>query len=300
MKDRRSLLARLGDRLRDTGPRLGRDPTMYDPVAVMDTFHHLRRWIGPDRYLDARAFGWDNLPDDPVMLVGNHSGGTSVVDMWSLLAAWTLRFGTDRPLYVLGHELLFATDRTARYFAERGILRAGRHSAENVIEHGADVLIAPGGERDVWRPWSKRWKVQMAGRTGYARLALRTNRTIVPVAGAGAHHTLLVLTDGRRFAKAVGLPNVARAEVWPIHVSAPWGLAMGPVPHIPVPRRVHFRFGAPIPPDEQADCDDPEAVSTLDRAVRTALQQELSALEASWKDNRRGIRKTVRDVLRPR
>jgi 1-acyl-sn-glycerol-3-phosphate acyltransferase len=300
MKDRRSLLARLGDRLRQTGPELGRDPTVFRPEAIERTLERSARWIGPDRYLDARATGWANIPDEPVLLVGNHSGGTSVPDMWSLLTTWYLHYGTERPLYVLGHELLFATDRLARYMAERGILRAGRQSAENVIAHGGDVLIAPGGERDVWRPWSQRWEVEMAGRTGYARLALESNRPIIPVAGAGAHHTLVVLTDGRKLAQALGLPRAARAEVWPIHISAPWGLALGPLPHIPVPRRVHFRFAPPITPDAPSGPDDPEAVEALDRAVRTALQDELSALQASWTDNRRGIRQTVRHVVRPR
>ena len=42
----------------------------------------------------------------------------------------------------------------------------------------------PGGDRDTWRPYSKRYDVCFAGRKGYARLAIKAGVPIVPIANA--------------------------------------------------------------------------------------------------------------------
>lgn len=253
--------------------------------------------MGPHRYFDTGAAGWEQLPDHQVLLVCNHSGGSTMVDLWGLAALWYAHFGTTRPLFVLGHELLFATEALARYFAQRGVLRASAATAERVLDAGYDLLIAPGGERDVWRPWKERWQVQFAGRTGYARLAARGGLPIVPVAGAGGHHTLVVLSDGHRLARILGLPNAARAEIWPLHLSLPWGLAFGPWPHLPVPRRLRYRFGPVIEGVDPALAGDEAAISALDRRVREGLQAELDALRRGWKGSGRGVRRTLKDML---
>lgn len=296
MADRRSRLKRWADQVRSQ-PRSASDPEVFDPESIDRTVAATDRWIGPDRYLDTVVTGWEHLPDTPALLVANHSGGTTVPDVWCLLTAWYQHFGSDRPLFTLGHELLFATDATTRFFTRRGVLRASHGSAEKVIEAGGDLLVMPGGERDVWRPWKQRWKVQFVGRTGYARLAMQHGLPIVPVAGAGAHHTLMVLSDGHRLAKALGLPSVARAEVLPLYLSVPWGLSFGPWPHLPVPHRMRFRIGPKIVP--HGEPDDPEAVARLDAAVRAALQLELDAIRERWPESRRSVRRMMRHVLRP-
>lgn len=294
MDDRRSTLSRWADRRHAGNRPWGRDPEAFRPACVLETLVQSGRLFGPHRWFDLRTDGWTHVPDRPVLLVANHSGGTTVPDVWGLLASWYAHFGVERPLYVLGHELLFTTDATARFFAQRGVLRASREAAEEVVARGADLLVTPGGERDVWRRWTERWTVKFAGRTGYAQLALAHGLPVVPVAGAGAHHTLLVLADGHRLARAVGLNRAARAEIWPLHLSVPWGLAFGPWPHVPVPQRLWFRVAEPIP--AVGAPGDPVAVAALDIAVRASLQRELDALKQGWKAGRRGVREVVRDV----
>jgi hypothetical protein len=103
----------------------------------------------------------------------------------------------------------------------------------------------------------------------------------VPVANAGAHETLVVLTDGRPVARALRLPELARAEIFPIHLSLPWGLAVGPWPHLPTPARLRYRIGPPIlPPAGLAPGADPpeELVQAVDAEVRAAVQRLLDEL----------------------
>src|SRR5690606_32637203 len=135
----------------------------------------------------------------------------------------------------------------------------------------------PGGDLDVWRPARHRYRCDFGGRTGYARTALELGLPVVPVAHAGAHSTLHVLTDGRDFARLVQLHRIFRAEIWPVHLSIPWGLALGPLPHVPPPAHLDYEVGAPIPP---LGPPTPDNVARLDARVRAEVQRLLLELRA--------------------
>lgn len=253
----------------------GAAPLDYDPAAVAETLRRAGRLFGRRRYFGLEARGLGQVPPSPVLLVSNHSGGTSIPDVWGLLAVWYRHFGVERPLHVLAHEIILGTAATARYFGRRGVLAAEPEIARAVLtEHRRDLLLMPGGDLDTWRPHRDRYRVCFGGRLGYARLALEAGVPIVPVAGAGAHDTLYVLSRGERLAKAMGLHAIARAQVWPVHLSLPWGLAVGPWPHLPLPVRLRYRFGAALAPGPT------ETAEALDRRVRAAVQTLLDQLEA--------------------
>jgi hypothetical protein len=181
----------------------------------------------------------------------------------------------------MAHEFVMATKATARFFSSRGVLRAGRGVASDVLTNWRrDLLVMPGGDVDTWRPYRDRYKVRFDGRTGYARTAIKAGVPIVPVGHAGAHSTLYVVSDGRRLAEILGIKKLARANVWPIHFSLPWGLTVGPWPHIPVPARLRYRVGHPIAPPPLAEGEEPsdDDVLDFDASVRGAVQGLLDGL----------------------
>jgi 1-acyl-sn-glycerol-3-phosphate acyltransferase len=217
------------------------------------------------------------------MVVSNHSGGTSIPDVWGFMFAWYAHFGFARPIHPLAHEIILSTRLSGRYFSQRGVLRADKKLALEVLrDWRRDLMVMPGGDLDTWRPYSKRYEVRFGGRVGYARTALRACVPIVPVANAGAHQTLIVLTDGQRIARALRLPELFRASIFPIHLSLPWGLGIGPWPHLPTPVRLRYRIGKPIsPPDGWKAGDEPsdELVAEHDRKCREAVQGLLDELK---------------------
>jgi 1-acyl-sn-glycerol-3-phosphate acyltransferase len=234
------------------------DPGAYDPEYVAQVLRFAGKFFGPGRYFDLDARGIEHVPRKPVMVVSNHSGGTSIPDVWGFAYAWYARFGTERPIHPLAHEMILSTKTTARFFGRLGVLRAARGVAYDVLRAwGRDLLVMPGGDRDTWRPYRDRYKVQFGGRTGYALTAIRAGVPIVPVANAGAHSTLYVLTDGA-------------------------GLAIGPWPHLPIPARMRYRFGAPIAVPRVPDGAEPtdEMVQDVDATVRAAVQGLLDDLRA--------------------
>lgn len=257
------------------------DPGAFDPAAVHQVLRFASRFIGPGRYFELDARGMEHVPQKPVMVVSNHSGGTSIPDVWGFGFAWYRRFGVERIIHPLAHEMVLSTRPTARFFGRIGVLRAGRGVAGDVLTRwGRDLLVMPGGDVDTWRPYKDRWKVQFGGRTGYARTAIMAGVPIVPVANAGAHETLMVLTDGRGLARKIRLHELTRANVFPISLSFPWGLTIGPWPHLPLPAKLRYRFGAPIAPPPLPRGEEPtvEMVNAMDAAVRAAVQALLDDL----------------------
>jgi 1-acyl-sn-glycerol-3-phosphate acyltransferase len=258
------------------------DPGAYDPDAVVKVLKFASRFYGPGRYFDLDVHGIEHVPVAPAMVVSNHSGGTSIPDVWGFAFAWYRRFGTSRPIHPMAHEVILSTRPTARFFGRLGVLRAGRGVARDVLSHWKrDLLVMPGGDLDTWRPWKQRYQVQFGGRTGYARTAIMAGVPIVPVANAGAHETLYVFTDGRELARKLRLQALTRANVFPISLSFPWGLTIGPWPHLPIPGRLRYRFGAAITLPALAPGEEPDdgLVLDVDATVRAAVQGLLDDLK---------------------
>ncbi len=296
---RKGVMARM--LLGDVENTWGTRPSDYDADYVTRNLPLLDRWFGDRGWLGTEFAGWEHFPDAPVMLIGNHSGGTITPDVYGLTAGWYRHFGSSRPIHSMSHEMVFAIPKLAHVAAQMGVLRAHPERGRRVLtEFQRDLLVMPGGDVDVWRPYRDRYKVTFAGRKGYARLAIETGVPIVPMAQAGAHSTLVVLSDGKSIAHALGLHERFRSDVFPIHLSLPFGLNIGPWPHLPLPVTLRYRFGEAIYPE--ATEATPAAIDALDDRVQAAVQRELDVLQRQARPLggriRRGLRRVAGQVFR--
>jgi 1-acyl-sn-glycerol-3-phosphate acyltransferase len=256
--------------------RWGTDPDAYDPDAVQRALDKIGWLFGPpEAWFPTQVSGFENVPDEPCLIVANHSGGTVIPDAWGFVASWYRHFGTRRPLTVLGHDMVFALEATGRPLSKLGVVRADPAIARQMLQQ-RDVFVMPGGDLETWRPWKDRYRVCFNGRSGYARLAAEVGAPVLPVAHAGAHDTLVVLTDGRAIARKLGFQKLFRASIFPVHLSFPWGLGVGPWPHLPPPTTLRYRLGAPCRPQGR----EPAAVAALDAEVQAAIQADLDRLRA--------------------
>ena len=116
-----------------------------------------------------------------------------------------------------------------------------------MLSSGAVLLVYPGGDIEVHRPSSDRFKVDFDGRKGFLQLALDENVPLVPVVSVGGQETALFLSRGEWLAKFLGLDRLARLKVLPISLALPWGVNVGDfLGHIPLPAKITVDVLEPI------------------------------------------------------
>jgi 1-acyl-sn-glycerol-3-phosphate acyltransferase len=223
--------------------------------------------------------GWEKLPPPPVLLIGIHSGAPFVWDAWTVGIQWWRRFGDERPLHGTAHDALMAAPVIGDYFRRMGVLPAAPDSIATALAAGRDVALWPGGEVDSLRKWTDRDKAILAGRTGFVKMAIRTGVPIVPVSTVGGPDSMPVLLTGRRLAKALRLDEVARLKMFPIALSAPWGVAPAVLPELPLPTKIRTAFQDPVEvdPDPERAGDDAYVQAKYDE-VQSSIQRGMETL----------------------
>ncbi len=129
--------------------------------------------------------GLDGFPSGGVLIVSNHSGGPLAIDVPILWVDFFEKFGYDRPLYFLAHDLLFRGP-TAGILMRMGMIRASRDNAKKTLRSGAVVIVFPGGDYDALRPTSQQNIIDFHGRMGYVTTAIEAAcRSFPPCRSAG-------------------------------------------------------------------------------------------------------------------
>lgn len=222
-----------------------------DP-QVIRSLMSVWQWLY-DHYFRVETSGWQHIPPQgQVLLIGSHNGGLAAPDMFMMMHDWFRRFGVDRPAYGLMHPRVWeVAPPLADLAVKAGALVAHPKMAIAALRQGASLLIYPGGAEDAFRPYTLRHKIHFAGRKAFIRIALREKVTIVPVISYGAHDTLIVLADLYKQLQQLhewGMPWLFGIDpvVFPIYLGFPWGLAIGPLPHIPLPVKLYTHVCQPI------------------------------------------------------
>ncbi|MFW5739971.1 MAG: lysophospholipid acyltransferase family protein [Myxococcota bacterium] len=183
--------------------------------------------------------GIERIPDGPGLYVGNHNGGIMTFDSFTLFAEIYRQRGLSDVPYGLGHEVAIALPVFREIVIPLGAIRASHETAHAAFLAGHKVLVYPGSDYDAFRPYRDRNRIVFGPRRGYVRLALRERVPIIPIVTAGAHEVLYILSDGRTLARWLPLAKLIRAKAWPIALTFPWGLTIGPPPPY-IPRRSQF------------------------------------------------------------
>ena len=223
--------------------------------------------------------GWENLPRPPALLIGIHSGAPFVWDAWTVGVQWWRRFGADRPLHGTAHDALMAIPLIGRYFRAMGVLPAAPDSIAAALAEGRDVALWPGGEVDSLRPWSQRDRANLAGRTGFVKMAIRTGVPIVPIATVGGADAMPVLIRGDELSRTLRLDKVFRLKVFPLAISLPWGIAPAALPQFPLPAKIRTRLMPVVELDHDPNrANDGEYVERKYREVQDSIQAGMDAL----------------------
>lgn len=203
-------------------------------------------------YFRVQTDGWENIPSEKVMLVGSHNGGLAAPDMLMMAYDWFCHFGTERLIYALMDSKAWQfLPGLARLATQVGAIQSHPHLAIAALHRNASILIYPGGIKDLFRPFSLRNSIYFGKNRGFIKLALQEEIPIIPLISYGAHSTLFVLADiypqlQKLHQQGWPWPWGIDPEVFPIYLGLPWGLAIGPLPNIPLPIKLYTRVCRPI------------------------------------------------------
>lgn len=251
-----------------------------DPALIEQAFRLLARPL--ERYFRARVRGLERIPPGAGLYVGNHSSAMLTPDSFLFGAALYRRFGLRECPFGLAHEIAIRLPIIHQIVIPLGAVRASHENAHRLFERGHKVLVYPGGDVDSMRPFRDRNRVVFGGRRGYLRLALRERVPIIPVVSAGAHGTLIILDDLRPLANLLGLGRVLRAKVWPLALSVPWGLTLGPpIVYLPLPVKIWIEVLEPIrfERDGEEAAADERYVERCAERVEATMQAALERLD---------------------
>lgn len=235
-----------------------------------------------------RVTGIERIPEGPVLFVGNHSGGLATPDTFLFFHALYRARGLDAVPHGLAHEFVLKLPIFNEILAPLGAVRACHENALRLFAAGRSAFVYPGGDVDSMRPYARRNEVVFGNRRGFIRLALEAGVPIVPVAAAGAHGVFVVLSDLRGVAHRLGADRLFRLKVWPLTLSVPFGLSLGPVfPFVPWPSPVCVEAGHPI----YFDRTGPEAIAddAYVAACAARVQGELQVMLTRLADERRAL-----------
>jgi 1-acyl-sn-glycerol-3-phosphate acyltransferase len=256
-----------------------------DPQVIKQAYRLLHRPL--ERYFRAEVRGLDRIPAGAGLYVGNHSGGIITPDSFLFGCALYRERGLEYLPYGLGHEVAIRAPVAHQIILPLGAVRASHENARRLFQADKKVIVYPGGDLDDMRPFCHRERVVFGGRRGYIRLALRSGVPVIPVVSAGGHETFLVLDDGRWLARWMRADKLLRSKVWPIILSMPWGITVGPLPfYLPFPSWVLMEVLPPITFERhgEAAANDAAYVKQCATRVESAMQ---GALERLYAERRR-------------
>src|SRR6266516_3963746 len=165
-----------------------------DPDYIRESLPRL--WLAASLYFRGEVRGLGNIPEEgPVLLVGNHSGGTLTPDTGVFTLAVHAYFGVERRFYQLAHNLVLSMPGLG-FLRKYGTVAASPENADKALASGAALLVYPGGDYEVHRPTWEGNRVDFGGRKGFIRLALEQDVPIVPVVAIGGQETALFLSRG--------------------------------------------------------------------------------------------------------
>jgi 1-acyl-sn-glycerol-3-phosphate acyltransferase len=234
-------------------------------------------WIRPliKGYHRAEVHGLDSFPVGGALVVSNHSGGLFPMDVPVFATGFYEKFGYDRPVYTLSHDMLFNGPQ-GDFLIRTGFIRANHENADEALRSGGVVVVFPGGDYDVYRPTLSENTIDFDGRTGYVRAAINAGVPIVPAVTIGGQESQLYLSRGMGLAKALRLDKLMRVKILPISVGFPFGLSAVLPVNLPLPTKIVMQVLEPI--DVTAQFGEQPDIDAVDAHVRRVMQTALDTL----------------------
>ncbi len=181
-------------------------------------------------YFKVTVRGLEHVPArGRAMLIGNHSGGVAL-DASIVISAVFFDMEPPRLAQGMAEKFINRVPFISKWANRTGHFTGLPEQAARLLRDERLLMVFPEGARGTAKLFPERHSLVQFG-TGFMRLALETGTPIVPFAFLGGGEAIPTVFNAYRLGKILGAPYV------PI---TPW---LAP---IPLPVRLHLRFGAPL------------------------------------------------------
>jgi len=219
----------------------GLDLSFYDDLAPFFTLLF-------DLYHRVEVSGIEDVPEGPVLLVGNHAGNTLPMDAFTVVTAMILEAQPPRIPRGMAESFLPSIPFWNQVVSRAGAVVGTPENCTRLLRAGECILVFPEGSRGFVKSYKRAYQLQRFG-LGFARLALETGAPVVPIGIVGSEEQSPGLIDSAELARLIGAP------AFPITWGFPW---LGPLGFLPLPVKYHIHLGKPI--QLQGDGNDEDEV----------------------------------------
>lgn len=236
-----------------------------------------RYYAAWDWLVEPEFEGLDNIPmQGPVLLVGNHSIMAFADGSLMLREIYRKKGIVCRSLGLHAH---FKIPVWGKLLAANGAVDGTPKNCSDMMQAGEHIVVYPGGGGEVMKRKGEQHTLRWKKRTGFARMAIENNCTIVPFSTVGADDCYDILYDNSEFAqtrvgKAFFKFTGMKQEEFP-----PLLKGVGPT-WIPKPQKMVFKFHDPIDASQYRRRDMDQAAWKLRTDVETVVQEGLDELLA--------------------
>jgi 1-acyl-sn-glycerol-3-phosphate acyltransferase len=195
-------------------------PPAYQLDLVVGAIRPLRRVTSP------KVYGMENIPDRGALLVGNHTIFGLLDVPFMIAELWKRRAIKVR---ALGEHAHYKVPIWRNLLETGGMVRGTRANCGELMRRGENVLVFPGGAREVNKKRGQKYQLLWENRMGFARMAIDHGYPIVPFAAVGAEEMLDVLVDGDTPVYKQVTEAIARVTGWPM-LPMVRGIGLTPIP----------------------------------------------------------------------
>ncbi|MCS6935633.1 MAG: acyltransferase family protein [Chitinophagales bacterium] len=158
-----------------------------------------RAFIAPFKFYFAPQFyGLDTLDvSKPAMYVSNHTV-LGVLDGYPFAIELYLRKGIV--LRALADSNHYRIPLWRELITERlGVVEASRRNCAALMQRKENLLVFPGGTREICRKKGEKYILKWSDRKGFVRMAMEYGYDIIPVAAIGAEEAFTIIKDADDF-----------------------------------------------------------------------------------------------------
>jgi 1-acyl-sn-glycerol-3-phosphate acyltransferase len=166
-------------------------------------------------YFRCEVSGWENIQKSKALFVGNHNG-LLTFEVLMLFYAWWNQFRGSKRALGLAHNIALNNPFFRWLIPRIGAIPADPELAYEALARDYSLLVYPGGEKEAFRPFKDRKKIDFYGRKGFIKLALHAKVPIVPIVSVGAHESYVILHRGEEIAEKLGLKEKFRLHGLPV------------------------------------------------------------------------------------